>query len=103
MGALFLAHPARYEGLPNVVLEAMSVGVPVVVTDTQQGILDFVSHEKTGLVVPSESESSLATAMRRLIDDEPLRAFLGRAGREAIQPCLPEQAMKIWDNVIAKT
>lgn len=103
MGALFLAHPARYEGLPNVVLEAMSVGVAVVVTDTQPGILDFVSHEKTGLVVPSESVSCLAAAMRRLSDDETLRGFLGRAGREAIQPCLPEQAMRTWDNVVGKT
>ena len=95
-----MAHPARYEGLPNVVLEAMSVGVPVVVTDTQPGILDFVKHEITGLVVPGESAASLAGAMRRLCDDESLRALLGRAGREAIRPCLPEQAIKTWDNAI---
>lgn len=99
-GAVFMAHPARYEGLPNVVLEAMSVGVPVVVTDTQPGILDFVKHETTGLVVPSESAASLAGAMRRLCDDESLRTLLGRAGQDAIRPCLPEQAIKTWDNVI---
>ena len=101
-GAVFLAHPARYEGLPNVVLEVMSTGVPVVVTDTQPGILDFVKHEKTGLVVPGESVRCLTAAMRRLCDDATLRAQLGNAAREAIRPCLPGQAIKTWDTVIQK-
>ena len=100
--AVFMAHPARYEGLPNVVLEAMSVGIPAVVTDTQPGILDFVQHEKTGLVVPGESVPSLAAAMCRLSDDESLRVRLGGAAREAIRPCLPDQALKAWDSAIGE-
>ena len=101
-GAVFMTHPARYEGLPNVVLEAMSVGKPAVVTDTQPGILDFVQHEKTGLVVPGESVPSLAAAMCRLSDDESLRVRLGGAAREAIRPCLPDQALKAWDSAIGE-
>ena len=100
--AVFMAHPARYEGLPNVVLEAMSVGIPAVVTDTQPGILDFVQHEKTGLVVPGESVPSLAAAMRRLSDDESLRIRLAGAAREDIRPCLPDQAIKAWDSAIGE-
>ena len=101
-GAVFMAHPARYEGLPNVVLEAMSVGLPAVVTDTQPGILDFVQHENTGLVVPGESVPSLAAAMCRLSDDESLRVRLGGAAREAIRPCLPDHALKAWDSAIGE-
>ena len=97
-----MAHTARYEGLPNVVLEAMSVGIPAVVTDTQPGIFDFVQHEKTGLVVPGESVPSLAAAMRRLSDDESLRIRLAGAAREAIRPCLPDQALKAWDSAIGE-
>ena len=66
------------EGLPNVVIEAMAAGVPVVGSD-HAGIPEAVEHERTGLLVPPGDSEALAGALRRLIDDPGLQRRLGAA------------------------
>lgn len=94
--ARFLVHPARYEGLPNVVLEAMSVGLPAIVTQAQPGILDFVTDGVSGLVVPADDPAALAAAMARLADDDALGKRLSAAGASAIAACQPDTAVAAW-------
>lgn len=94
--ARFLVHPARYEGLPNVVLEAMSVGLPTIVTQAQLGILDFVTDGVSGLVVPVDNSVALAAAMDRLADDDALRKRLSDASASAIASCRPDTAVAAW-------
>ena len=43
---------SRYEGTPNALLEAMSYGVPVIVSDATPGSLEYIKNEENGLVVP---------------------------------------------------
>ncbi|MGE0257727.1 MAG: glycosyltransferase [Alphaproteobacteria bacterium] len=69
------------EGLPNVVLEAMAEGVPVVAS-RHAGIPEAVAHEETGLLVPPGDPEALAAALRRLIGDPGLRRSMGRRARE---------------------
>jgi glycosyltransferase involved in cell wall biosynthesis len=68
------------EGFPNVVIEAMAAGVPVVATDVG-GVRDAVRDGETGLLVPSRDPAALAAALGRVVDDAALRARLARAGR----------------------
>jgi len=68
------------EGLPNVVLEAMATGLPVVATDVG-GISEAVIDGRTGLLVPRKDSSSLAAAIARLLSDEHIRVGYGREGR----------------------
>ena len=68
------------EGLPNVVLEAMAGGLPVVATDVG-GLREVVEHERTGLLVSSRDEAALADAMSCLLRDETTREAFGREGR----------------------
>ncbi|MDP3789080.1 MAG: glycosyltransferase, partial [Candidatus Omnitrophota bacterium] len=72
------------DGIPNVVLEAMAMGLPVVSTDVS-GLPEVVINEKTGLVVPARSHESLAMAMEIFIKDGSLRNRLGRQGKEHVQ------------------
>lgn len=65
---------------PLVLLDAMAVGKPVVVTATG-GTIDYVSDERTGLVVPPQDPEALAAALTRLAADPGLRERLGRAAR----------------------
>ena len=67
--AIALVHPARFEGMPNAVLEAMSEGLPPIVSDAQEGLRGIVQDGQSGLVVAVESATELASAMRKLMDD----------------------------------
>jgi len=63
------------DGLPNVILEAAAARLPVVASDVG-GIGEFVVNEVTGLLVPADDAPALAAAIRRLMDDPPLREKL---------------------------
>ncbi len=68
------------EGFPNVVIEAMAAGVPVVATDVG-GVRDAVRDGETGLLVASRDPHALAAALGRVVRDPALRERLAHAGR----------------------
>ena len=68
------------EGFSNVILEAMSAGLPMIVTDVG-GNPEVVLNEETGLVVPSRDVAALGEAVLRLARDPNLRIRLGGAGQ----------------------
>lgn len=72
--------PSFDECLPLVILEAMEYGLPVVSTG-EGGIRDEVEDGRNGLVVETRNAAALATALERLISDEPLRRTMGEEGR----------------------
>jgi glycosyltransferase involved in cell wall biosynthesis len=80
-GALFGVAPSLLpEPLGNVIHEAMSAGRPVIGT-VPGGQTEMIEDGVNGLLVPSGDVNALAVAMRRLIDDAPLRDRLGQAAR----------------------
>jgi glycosyltransferase involved in cell wall biosynthesis len=75
-----LVLPSLYEGLPNVVLEAMRFRKPVVAT-AAPGTTEVVEHGRTGLLVPVHDHPALAQAIRTVLADRDLAHRLGEAGR----------------------
>jgi glycosyltransferase involved in cell wall biosynthesis len=75
--------PSFAEGIPIALMEAMAARVPCVST-TACGIPELIRHGEEGLLVPPGDENSLAEALRRLLEDEGLRAQLGEAGRRRV-------------------
>jgi glycosyltransferase involved in cell wall biosynthesis len=82
------------DGVPNVLLEAMAAGVPVVAT-TVSGIPEVVTDEQTGRLVPPQRPDLLADALAQLLADPAMRTRLGEAGRRHVR----EHAS--WASVIA--
>ncbi|PGH59153.1 glycosyl transferase [Azospirillum palustre] len=75
--------PSRDEGMPNVVLEAMAAGLPVVATRIA-GNRDLVVEEETGLMLDADDTPALAAALARLAEDPALRRRLGEGGRRRV-------------------
>jgi len=74
--------PSYTEGMPKTVPEAMSNGLPTVVTDVG-GLRDVIVEDgKTGFVVPIKDVGALRDALRTLILDKPLRQRMARVGLE---------------------
>lgn len=71
------------DGIPNVILEASALELPVIST-RHSGIPEAVEHERTGLLVAPHAVDELAAAMARMIENPEERHTFGRQGRSAI-------------------
>jgi glycosyltransferase involved in cell wall biosynthesis len=65
-------YPSYHEGMPMAVIEAMACGLPIIATQVG-GLPDLVFPDVNGLLVPAGQPDQLASAIRQLIDDPPLR------------------------------
>ena len=73
----------RFEGVPQVILQALAMGRPVVASPIG-GIPEVVLHGTTGFLCPAGDSAAYADAAGRLLADPPLRERLGAAGRELV-------------------
>jgi glycosyltransferase involved in cell wall biosynthesis len=71
------AMSSRFEGLPMVLLEAFSKGVPPVSFDCPEGPRQLIEDGVNGLLVPEGDVPALTDALRRVMDDDGLRRRLG--------------------------
>ncbi len=81
---IFTLPTFTHEGLPRSILEAMSMGLPVVATDIR-GCREAVVHQETGLIVPPEDSEKLAEALGILLANADLRQAYGKAGRQRVE------------------
>jgi glycosyltransferase involved in cell wall biosynthesis len=77
------ALPSRREGLPKSLLEAAACGRPMIATDVP-GCREIVRPGQTGLLVPLDNASSLASAIETLINSPELRVRYGAAARQLV-------------------
>lgn len=92
--------PSRYEGFPNVLLEAMAQGCSVIASDCDSGPADIVTHEENGMLVAPESAEALAFAMRDLMFDSVKRERLGTKAVTVLDRFSKESVMTDWENLI---
>ncbi|MBN1929372.1 MAG: glycosyltransferase [Chlorobiaceae bacterium] len=87
-----------FEGMPNVVMEAMAMGKPVIATDVN-GARELMSenrkslHCETGLIIPSKDHEAIARSIEKLIDDPEALEACGKAGFERVKNHFTMQAM----------
>ncbi len=98
--------PSRWEGMPNVVLEAMAAGLPVIATATE-GTSEIVRHDETGALVPIDADDALAREIVRFATDQELRAASGRRGQHNVRQEFSVDKMirrheHIYESVLAR-
>lgn len=94
---------SHYEGLPTVLLEAMSCAIPCLATAVS-GHLDAIRHEHNGLLVEARNPEKLAQGMLRILTDQNADSW-GQAGRETVEqkfswPYLAQQYLRTYEQAI---
>ncbi len=79
-----MAFPSRSEGLPNSVMEAGAVGLPVVMADLGATSTDLIENGTTGYIVPQEDAGALAARIAELLQAPGRRNAMGRAARARV-------------------
>lgn len=100
--ASVFALSSRYEGLPLVMIEALSCGLPIVAFDCPTGPRDIIEDGKSGLLIPAEDVDALAKALERVMGDEQLRLQLSQAAaKEAREKFDIQPIVKQWEELFA--
>lgn len=97
--------PSYYrEGIPRVLLEALSMEKPIVTTNWV-GCKETVEEGKNGFLVPVKDPSALAAAIEKLIKDEDLRLKMGKYGRKKVlkefdERIIVSQIMQLYQELL---
>ncbi|MBD5538691.1 MAG: glycosyltransferase family 4 protein [Desulfovibrio sp.] len=79
------------DGIPNVIMEALSMAMPVVATDVC-GIAEVIRNGETGLLVPQRDPAALADAIRAMLGDREAAKDMALAGRALVETMFDRDA-----------
>ena len=95
------AFTSDWEGLPNAVLEAMAMGLPVVATDCPcGGPATVIRDGENGLLIPVGDEDALVKGINRLIEDRDLAEQLGENARKISEIASSKAIFKQWKDYL---
>lgn len=95
------AFSSDWEGLPNGVLEAMAMGLPVVSTDCPcGGPATMIRDGENGLLVPIMDENAMAEAICKLIEDKELAERLGKNAAKIAEAANGEAVFESWKHYL---
>ena len=90
---------SKTECFPMVLLEAMSVGLPVISFDCPNGPKNIITNNHDGLLVPNKDIKLLASAMLLLMIEEPLRQKFSQNAKIKVKNYDKQIIMKKWLNL----
>jgi glycosyltransferase involved in cell wall biosynthesis len=92
---------SRFEGLPMVILEAITAGLPVVAFDCPTGPAEVITHGQSGLLVPAQDVPGLAAAICQLIEDPTKRHAMGATALEESKRFSSGAVAQRWETLFS--
>ena len=90
------------EGLPMVLLEAMSFGIPCIAYKTDAGISDIISNNENGFIIENRNETEYINKLNLLLKDVTLRKNLGKNCIKTCTKYHKDEIIKLWNNILQK-
>ena len=99
--AHIMAFPSRFEGFPNALAEAISMGLSAIGFREVSGVEDLIVEGKNGFLVdPVKAEEGLAGALEKLMSDADLRKKFGDFGREHVKQWDESHVYALWEKTL---
>ncbi len=97
LNASIYAMTSKYEGLPTVLLEASSYGIPCIAFDILTGPSDIIEDNKSGFLIQDDNLQDYANKLKLLMNDEPLRLQMGKCAKQIVKEKFSkEKIMEQW-------
>jgi len=87
---------SRFEGLPMVLIEAMTCGLPIVAFDCPYGPREIIEDGKTGYLIPYNNDEMFIEKLTYLMEHPEVREEMGRAAQESVKRFSFETIMAKW-------
>jgi len=94
---------SRYEGIPNVLLEAMASGCPSIAFDCNTGPREIIQDGINGVLVPPENIQALSSGLASLMADKSLRKKYGHNGLRVRETFSEDKIIGLWSEAIGLT
>ena len=88
------------EGLPMVLLEAMSYGIPCIAYEIPSGVNDIIEHNQNGFVIKNRNEEEYIKCLERLMKDSKLRKKFGHNTNKKVEEFKKETILKKWYSIL---
>ena len=97
--SLFLM-ASETEGLPMVLLEAMSYGIPCIAYEVASGVNDIIDNNKNGYIIKNRNEEEYIEKIEKVINDSKLRNELGIEAKNKANEFSKEKIVNIWEKIL---
>jgi len=88
------------EGLPMVLLEAMSYGIPCIAYRTESGVSDIIDNGINGYIIDNRNEAIYVDTLNRMLKDKKELKRLGVGAKEKAYKFSREEVKKIWVDIL---
>lgn len=93
---------SNYEGMPNALIEAMTIGIPCIATDCDGGGSKYLLSNNNGILINKDSIDELVSAMERIISDDKQVNIMLNNSNAFIKTLYPENIYASWESTIVK-